>query len=104
MNNRKLFPEKIISSDKVLISYLSEKFIKQSIDIATTLRKNNINVDLYSDNGKLKKQLQYANNNNITNVIIIGEDEIKSNIYTLKNMKIGTQEKLSIEKIISKLS
>ena len=56
------------------------------------------------DNGKLKKQLQYANNNNITNVIIIGEDEIKSNIYTLKNMKIGTQEKLSIEKLISKLS
>ena len=104
MINRKLFPEKIISSDKVLISYLSEKFIKRSIEIATTLRKNNINVDLYSDNGKLKKQLQYANNNNITNVIIIGEDEIKSNILTLKNMEKGTQKKLSIEKIISKLS
>ena len=104
MSDRKLFPEKIISSDKVLISYLSEKFIKQSIEIATTLRKNNINVDLYSDNGKLKKQLQYANNNNITNVIIIGEDEIKSNNLTLKNMEKGTQKKLSIEEIISKLS
>ena len=104
MNNRKLFPEKIILSNKVLISYLSEKFIKRSIEIATILRKNNINVDLYSDNGKLKKQLQYANNNNITNVIIIGEDEIKSNILTLKNMEKGTQEKLNIEEIISKLS
>ena len=104
MNNRKLFPEKIILSNKVLISYLSEKFIKRSIEIATILRKNNINVDLYSDNGKLKKQLQYANNNNITNVIIIGEDEIKSNILTLKNMEKGTQEKLNIEEIVSKLS
>jgi len=99
-----LFPEKIILSNKVLISYLSEKFIKRSIEIASILRENNINVDLYSDNGKLKKQLQYANNNNITNVIIIGEDEIKSNILTLKNMEKGTQEKLNIEEIVSKLS
>jgi len=104
MNDRKLFPEKIISSDKVLISYLSEKYIKKSIEIASNIRKENISVDLYSDNGKLKKQLQYANNNNITNVIIVGEDEIKSKLYTLKNMKKGTQEKLSIEEIISKLS
>ena len=104
MNSRELFPENIITSDKVLISYLSEKYIKKSIEIATQLRKNNINVDLYSDNGKLKKQLQYANNNNISNVVIIGEDEIKSNIFTLKNMETGNQEKLSIEKIISKLS
>ena len=104
MNSRELFPENIITSDKVLISYLSEKYIKKSIEIATKLRKNNINVDLYSDNGKLKKQLQYANNNNISNVVIIGEDEIKSNIFTLKNMETGNQEKLSIEKIISKLS
>jgi histidyl-tRNA synthetase len=104
MIDRKLFPEKIISTNKVLVSYLSEKYIKKSIDIASIIRKENISVDLYSDNGKLKKQLQYANNNNISNVIIVGEDEIKSNLYTLKNMEKGTQEKLSIEEIISKLS
>ncbi|MEC7858528.1 MAG: histidine--tRNA ligase [Bacteroidota bacterium] len=104
MIDRKLFPEKIISTNKVLVSYLSEKYIKKSIDIASIIRKENISVDLYSDNGKLKKQLQYANNNNISNVIIVGEDEIKSNLYTLKNMEKGTQEKLSIKEIISKLS
>lgn len=75
-----------------------------SLKISSLLRKNNIITDLYPDNSKLKKQLQYANNNDIPYVIIIGEDEVKSKLYTLKNMKTGSQEKLSVEEIISKVS
>ena len=104
MIDRKLFPEKIISTNKVLVSYLSEKYIKKSIDLASIIRKENISVDLYSDNGKLKKQLQYANNNNIPFVIIIGEDEIKNKKYMLKNMKDGNQNLLTINEIFNKMS
>ena len=104
MNLKKLFPNNILSSNNILISYLSNEYISKSLEIAKLFRKNNIKVDLYSDNGKLKKQLQYANNNNIPYVIIIGEEEIKSNLFTLKNMKDGSQKKLSIENILSKIS
>ncbi len=104
MNVKKLFPNNILSSNNVLISYLSNEYMSKSLEIAKLFRKNNIKVDLYSDNGKLKKQLQYANNNNIPYVIIIGEEEIKSNLFTLKNMKDGSQKKLSIENILSKIS
>ena len=35
---------------------------------------------------KLKKSLDYANKENIPYVIILGEDEIKSNTITIKDM------------------
>ena len=104
MEERNLFPNNLNQSNDVLVSYLSEKYISKSLEIANSLRKQNIKVDVYAENSKIKKQLQYANKNKIPFVIIIGEDEVKSKLFTLKNMKDGTQENLTINEIISKVS
>ena len=86
-----------------MIINLDVKFIPKCLEIANKLRVNNISVDLVTDNFKLKKQLKYANKNNIPYVLIVGEDEINTNYFTLKNMKNGEQEKKSIDDIISKM-
>ena len=104
MNEEGLFPKNFINSKTILVSCLSEEFMTNSLKLASKLRENNIKTDLYPDNPKLKKQLQYANNNSIPYVVIIGEDEVKSNLFTLKNMVSGKQEKLSLEEIISEIS
>jgi len=103
MDNKNLFPN-TSSSSTVLIAYFGSEYILDSIKISKFFRKNNINVDLYSDNNKLKKQLQYANNNKIPFVVIVGEEEIKSKKYTLKNMETGKQEKLTLNKILDRVS
>ena len=95
--------QNIINDNKVLLSYLDVRFIPKCLEIANKLRVNNISVDLVTDNFKLKKQLKYANKNNIPYVLIVGEDEINTNYFTLKNMKNGEQEKKSIDDIISKM-
>ena len=95
--------QNVINDNKVLLSYLDVKFIPKCLEIANKLRVNNISVDLVTDNFKLKKQLKYANKNNIPYVLIVGEDEINTNYFTLKNMKNGEQEKKSIDDIISKM-
>ena len=95
--------QNVINDNKVLLSYLDVKFIPKCLEIANKLRVNNISVDLVTDNFKLKKQLKYANKNNIPYVLIVGEDEIHTNYFTLKNMKNGEQEKKSIDDIISKM-
>ena len=95
--------QNVINDNKVLLSYLDVKFIPKCLEIANQLRENNISVDLVTDNFKLKKQLKYANKNNIPYVLIVGEDEINTNYFTLKNMKNGEQEKKSIDDIISKM-
>jgi len=104
MKERNLFPDSINKKDTVLVCSMSEKYLDDSLRISSILRNNNISTDLYPDNPKLKKQLQYANNNNIPYVIIIGEDEVTSKLFTLKDMDTGGQEKLGIDEIISKVS
>ena len=95
--------QNVINDNKVLLSYLDVKFIPKCLEIANKLRVNNISVDIVTDNFKLKKQLKYANKNNIPYVLIVGEDEINTNYFTLKNMKNGEQEKKSIDDIISQM-
>ena len=104
MKERNLFPYSINKKDTVLVCSMSKKYLDDSFRISSILRNNNISTDLYPDTPKLKKQLQYANNNDIPYVIIIGEDEVASKLYTLKDMETGSQEKLGINEIISKVS
>lgn len=75
----------------------------EAFKIANVLRKNNINVDIDMNNNKLKKSLNYANIENIPYVIIVGDDELKENKVTLKDMVKGSQEKVEIEEIIRKV-
>jgi histidyl-tRNA synthetase len=87
--------------NKILLSYLDSRYLPNCLVIAKKLRDEGISVDLISDNLKLKKQLKYANKNNIPFVMIVGEDEIKSNSFTFKSMENGKQVKNSIDEIIS---
>jgi histidyl-tRNA synthetase len=47
--------------------------------------------------------MTFANNKGIPFVIMAGEDEMKENIFTLKNMQSGEQEKSDIHSIIAKI-
>jgi len=64
------------------------------------LRKNNIKSELYPDNVKLKKQLNYANKKEIPYVVIVGTTEIKNNTYTLKNMQTGKQQMCNLKELL----
>lgn len=72
-----------------------------AIKTANNLRENNIPTQIYFESKKIDKRLKYADNLNIPFVIIVGEDEIKSNKLTIKNLSTGKQEKIGIEKIVS---
>ena len=73
------------------------------LNIAQTLRQNGIRVIVEMNRKKIKKGLDFANKNKIPYVIIIGEDEIKNNSYSLKDMESGLQESMSLEEIGRKL-
>ena len=75
----------------------------ESMDIATTLRDNGIKVMVEMNKKKLKKSFEFANKTNIKYVIVVGENEIKENKYTLKDMESGKQELLNIDEIIKNI-
>lgn len=86
-------------SDVLIIPMDSE--IDTCLGLASALRSAEINTDVYLENGKMKKKMKYADKWNIPFVIIIGEEERTTGMYTLKNMKTGDQKKLSLENVIS---
>ena len=88
-------------SDVLVVSMVED--LSKSIEVANELRNAGINTEIYFDDKKVKAKFKYADRLNIPYVIVIGEDEIKSGMLTIKNMQEGTQEQMTIEKIIEKL-
>ena len=98
-----LFPETPINSVKVLILNFGNDFSNDLIQIANSLRKNNINTEFYPDSVSLKKQLNYANKNMIPYVLFYGEEEKENLYFNLKDMNSGNQQKLSKDQLLKVL-
>lgn len=98
-----LFPETINDSVKVLFLNFGDDEAFACLKAIKELRLNGIKAELYPDNKKTIKQMNYANKRNIPNVVFVGESEISNNSFTLKNMVSGGQEELSLEELIKKL-
>ena len=103
LDELKLFPEFKSKMIKVLFTNFGTDFTEDIIKFTSAFRNAGVISDFYPDFMPLKKQLKYANQKEIPFVILYGEEEKKSNIFTLKHMKSGDQEKLSFDQLISKL-
>ncbi|MGD2033591.1 MAG: histidine--tRNA ligase [Bacteroidales bacterium] len=104
MEQKKLFPTGVSAAATLLIINFGEKERSTCLQIAKEVRKAGIPAEYYPDPVKVKKQMNYANAKQIPYVLLAGEEEIKINRYTLKNMETGNQVKLPLPEIIKKLS
>ena len=95
-----LFPTDIDTSSKVLFLNFGEIEANYCFKYLNELRENNISSELYPNNDKIKKQMNYANNKGVQFVVMIGEDEMKSGQLTTKNMSTGEQKVMSISEFI----
>jgi len=99
-----LFPESTASGTQVLISNFDAEAESYALPIVQQLRQANIASEIYPSAAKLKKQMAYADDKNIPYVILIGSDEMQSHMLTLKDMKSGIQQKLSVAAILDFLA
>ena len=82
---------KVDEQKPVIVCVMDEKYLKDYYKILETLRKNNINSEIFLDSKKnLGKQLTYANKKGCPIAVICGENEFKDNKITLKNL-LGTK-------------
>jgi len=82
----------------LFIAPLGEAALRHAGILARDLRRNGRNVEVGSD-AKLKKAMELANKIGARQVLIIGDDEILSGAYTLKNMSTGDQRKVTKSEI-----
>ena len=98
-----LFPETITESTKVLFINFGEAEGLACMKAIKALRGANIKSELYPDAAKMKKQMTYANNRNIPFVVLVGNSELESGEFTLKDMSSGEQRSVPLEELIKTL-
>ena len=102
-----LIENSIISANEeslfnVMVLSMTDNYEK-CLEIIDKLRSSGINAQINLEDQKISKKFKIANNLNVNYVIIIGEDEIKNNKITLKNMKTGEQSSITLEEAINKI-
>ena len=101
LNQLELYPKDIASSAQLLFINFGPTELTHCIRLAALTRQAGIRTEVYPDSVKMKKQMSYASNSNIPFVALVGEDEIKNNTISLKNMETGEQKSVTVEEAIS---
>ncbi|MFC1704155.1 histidine--tRNA ligase [Candidatus Omnitrophota bacterium] len=87
----------------VYVVTLGEEAFKKGFSLLQVLRSNGIASDLDYENASLKKQMSRASKAKAPFVILLGEDEVKKDVCTLKDMASGAQEEVSAQEIIKRI-
>ena len=95
------FPKKIESTTQVLFVPLSREAESFALASGEKCRNRGIFSQVQSSDLSLKNALRYANKKKIPWVVLIGEEEIKEGLISVKNMKNKTQKKIDLEQFFS---
>lgn len=79
----------------LFIALLDESLAAHAFQLAGALRARGLVVEVALGAGRLGKQFQEAEKKSIPHVLILGEDEAKSKIYTVKTLASGEQVKMT---------
>lgn len=101
LNTLDLYPKEITTNTQLLFINFGNKEAEYCMPIVSKSRANGIRTELFPDAAKMKKQMSYANANNIPFVALAGDDEIQKGVVTLKNMETGEQKQVTADELIS---
>lgn len=99
LNDLKLIKTEKESISDVLVISTSDD-VSECLPIANTFRKEGINTEVYMNDKKMKAKFKYADRLKIPYVAIIGEDELKENKVSLKNLVTGKQDIINIQEAV----
>lgn len=89
---------------KLYIVTMGEDSRTFALRLLTQLRNSAIKCDTDFLNRSVKSQMREANKSNAEYVIVLGDDEMKTNSVKLKKMSDGSEEIYEIEKLLLKFS
>ena len=94
---------KVKQSKPIVICIFDKNLMKEYISLQTILRSADISAEIYPGEGKLKKQMEYANKIKSPAVILYGENEIKTGKPTLRNLVSGDEKSVAIKELANEI-
>ena len=97
------FPKEATAGTRVIFLAFDQKGLDYCRPLVREVRRAGIAAEIYPEIAKMKKQMTYADNNQIPYVAIVGDSEIEAGKVMLKNMASGEQQLLSVGEVIDLL-
>ena len=94
---------KIKQSKPVVICVFDKNSMKEYIKLQKILREADVSTEIYPGESKLKKQMEYANKIKAPAVILYGEDEIKLEKPTLRDLSSGNEKSIAIKELVNEI-
>ena len=96
-----LYPRETQSGVSLLFINFGPAEAAYCLRLAAEARRAGIATEVYPDSVKMKKQMSYANAQQVPFVALVGESEMAEGRITLKNMATGDQQRLTIAEAIA---
>ena len=98
-----LFPKTVDNRLELLFINFGETEAAFCLNLVKEIRANGISCELYPSDAKMKKQMNYANDRDVKNIALVGQNEIDKGIIQFKNMESGEQVEVSLAELINQL-
>ncbi|UKB81641.1 histidine--tRNA ligase [Chryseobacterium sp. MEBOG07] len=100
MEELNLFPEEASSKIEYLFANSGDEETTEALKLIMQLRAKGISAELYPENAKINKQFTYAEKKGIKKVVFLGEEELKNNTVTFKDLEAGEKKTVSLEEFL----
>jgi histidyl-tRNA synthetase len=88
---------KAMAKDIYYLPLLDKSLTKATAKLAKILRAQGLNVVAGLEEQKINKALEYANKQSFTKVVILGSEELKKQVYKIKDMTNGKEQKIAFK-------
>jgi histidyl-tRNA synthetase len=102
LQSHNLLP-KLVSTTDIGVIVLDDDVVSAALDLARKLRAEGVNVEVDVTGRKLDRQMKAVVKKDIPFMLFVGGNEVNEQIYTLKDTATESEEKLSMERIVSKV-
>jgi histidyl-tRNA synthetase len=104
MTGLELFPSDASLTTKVLFTNFGGDEELASLRLLAEVRAAGVAAEIYPENKKMGKQMEYANRRSIPYVVIVGGNELAEGRATVKNMIEGSQESVEFARLAEYLA
>jgi histidyl-tRNA synthetase len=104
MKDRKMLARFLQKQKFIIVCALSEVQLKYAYDVSQKLRESGLKIMLYPEVKKLEKVIDYALKKEFDSIVILGENEQKTNQLTLKDLSTREQITASLDKVIIQIN
>lgn len=92
------------SDDSVLVAVMGDKAKLFGLKLVRELRKNGINAQMDLMERNIKGQFKYANKINAKYTVVIGDNELETEMASVKNMADSSQRQVKFDDLVQELS